>query len=120
MQIISERLQEWAESKRATMIAWSKEFDSICKEEGITENPMVSMAIDRNYASSIHSIKDTYADVYYLNTEPWFKQEVKMKQIKVKKNNKWVKKWVLETSDWIGLCLCMATVDYIVWQILRG
>ena len=51
-------LQKWAEKKVATLKMWSKEYDELCKAEGIEENPLISFALDRDYISSLYAIAD--------------------------------------------------------------
>lgn len=51
-------LQEWANSKLKTLKLWSKEYDELCKAEGIKENPLVSFALDRDYIASIKAIAE--------------------------------------------------------------
>lgn len=44
-----------------------------------------------------------------------------MRKIIVKKGkNKYTWKWKLDFEDWVALCLFMAIIDYLVFQILRG
>ena len=51
-------LQEWANSKIKTLKMWSKEYDELCKAEGIKENPLVSFALDRDYIASIKAMAE--------------------------------------------------------------
>ena len=49
-------LQKWADSKLKTLKMWSKEYDELCKAEGIEENPLVSFALDRDYIASVKAM----------------------------------------------------------------
>ena len=53
---MNKALQKWAEKKVETLKRWSKEYDELCKAEGIKENPLVSFALDRDYISSFYAI----------------------------------------------------------------
>lgn len=77
---MNSRLQKWAERKRKTLIKWSEEYDKILKEEGIKEEHIVSMTIDRNYVAEIHAFKaanDNLAksNEYLIRTKCWFKED---------------------------------------------
>ena len=75
------KLQKWAEKKMKTLIKWSKEYDRLCKEEGIKNNFMVSTSFDRNYVSGMRSVQDVEAekseDIYLFDTKYWFNEHEK-------------------------------------------
>lgn len=75
------KLQKWAEKKLKILIKWSREYDRLCKKEGIEGNFMVSTCFDRNYVSGVHAIQNAEAekteDVYLFETNPWFKRDEK-------------------------------------------
>lgn len=67
-------LQKWADSKLKTLKQWSKEYDELCKAEGIKENPLVSFALDRDYIASIKTIVEDETGIheFLFNTEALF------------------------------------------------
>lgn len=69
---MNEKLQKWAEEKAETMKKWSEEYDSICKEEGIEGNNIISLAFDRDYVASIYAHTDDTNREYLFNTEAVF------------------------------------------------
>ena len=52
---MNKALQKWAEKKVKILEKWAKEYDKLCKAEGIRQNNMICFAFDRDYVSSIHS-----------------------------------------------------------------
>jgi hypothetical protein len=67
-------LQKWAEKKVKTLKKWSKEYDELCKAEGIKGNYMVSFALDRDYVASIHTMIENKEGMneYLLDTKASF------------------------------------------------
>ena len=67
-------LQKWANSKLNTLKMWSKEYDELCKAEGIKENPLVSFALGRDYIASIKAIveDEKVMHEFLFNTEALF------------------------------------------------
>lgn len=67
-------LQKWANSKLETLKMWSKEYDELCKAEGIKENPLVSFALDRDYIASVKAMIEYEKEIPELlfNTEALF------------------------------------------------
>lgn len=53
---MNKALQKWAEKKVETLKRWTKEYDELCKAEGIEENPLISFALDREYISSFYAV----------------------------------------------------------------
>ena len=79
---MNKALQEWANSKLKTLKMWSKEYDELCKAEGIEENPLVSFALDRDYIASIKAMVEDekvmpellfYTDALFLRKGEWWK-----------------------------------------------
>lgn len=71
---MNKELQKWANSKLKTLKMWSKEYDELCKAEGIEENPLVSFALDRDYIASVKSMVEDEKGMPELlfNTEALF------------------------------------------------
>lgn len=71
------KLQKWTEKKQKTLIKWSKEYDRLCKEEGIKENNIINMAFSRASVSGIFAFDKSKAEKEYLiNTEAWYDQKL--------------------------------------------
>ena len=79
---MNKALQKWADSKLKTLKMWSKEYDELCKAEGIKENPLVSFALDREYIASIKAtVEDEkgmpellfYTEALFLKKGEWRK-----------------------------------------------
>lgn len=71
---MNKALQKWANSKIKTLKRWVKEYDELCKEEGIKENPLVSFTLDRDYIASINAISRKNDDEaeFIFNTDALF------------------------------------------------
>lgn len=71
---MNKALQKWANSKLKTLKMWSKEYDELCKAEGIKENPLVSFALDRDYIASVKAMVEDEKGMPELlfNTEALF------------------------------------------------
>lgn len=71
---MNKALQKWANSKLKTLKMWSKEYDELCKAEGIEENPLVSFTLDRDYIASVKAIVEDEKGIheFLFNTEALF------------------------------------------------
>ena len=56
---MNKALQKWAERKMKTLKRWAKEYDELCKAEGIKKNAIVSCALDRDYVRGMSSCVET-------------------------------------------------------------
>lgn len=62
---MNKALQKWANRKVETLKRWSKEYDELCKAEGIKENTIITIALDRDYIRSMYAseLKDGKMEV---------------------------------------------------------
>lgn len=76
---MNKTLQKWAERKVKILKKWSKEYHKLLVKEGIEEGPIVSMAFDGDYVSSIHAMVNINADEeeYLIDTKASFKHNGK-------------------------------------------
>ena len=80
---MNKALQKWAEKKVATLKMWSKEYDELCKAEGIKENPLVSFALDRDYIASVKTIVEDEKGMqeFLVKTEALFLKKGEWKRL---------------------------------------
>ena len=71
---MNKTLQKWAEKKVKTLKKWSKEYDELCKAEGIKDNHILSFALDRDYVASIYTKVEGEEGIseYLVDTEASF------------------------------------------------
>lgn len=70
---MNKKLQKWLEEKRESLIQWSKEYDEICKAEGIKGKNMVHITgFDREYVGTMFVIENKS---FLAETEVWFNEE---------------------------------------------
>ena len=59
---MNKTLQKWAERKQKTLKKWSKEYDELCRAEGINKNIILSCALDRDYVRGMCAVREVEGD----------------------------------------------------------